>query len=67
MIEGKAPPHGHLFQERLGRNPFWMTVACQLVNRTTWEQAEPAFRWLRSNYPDAAGLSRAAPRSCTTR
>lgn len=24
-----------------------MLVACQLVNQTTWEQARPAFLWLR--------------------
>ena len=56
-----APPEGHLFQERLLKNPFWMLVACQLVNQTTWRQAKPAFLWLRATYRDAVGLSRADP------
>lgn len=41
-----APPRGRLFQETLCRRPFWMLVACQLVNQTTWEQARPALREL---------------------
>ncbi len=39
-----APPRGRLFQETLRRRPFWMLVACSLVNLTTWEQARPALR-----------------------
>ena len=26
------PPRGRLFQERLNGHPFWMLLACQLVN-----------------------------------
>ncbi len=36
------PPGGRLFQETLRRRPFWMLLACQLVNRTTWRLARPA-------------------------
>jgi endonuclease III len=36
-----------LFQEELRDDPFWMLVACQLVNLTHWRQAEPVFRELR--------------------
>jgi len=46
----KAPPDGVLFQEWLASEPFWMLVACSLVNLTTWEQAKPAFAWLRRSY-----------------
>lgn len=38
-----------------------MLVACSLVNLTTWEQAEPAFRWLRNIYADPEHLSLAGP------
>lgn len=41
-----APPDGLLFQEWIG-DPFWMLVACSLVNLTTWRQARPAFEWIR--------------------
>lgn len=40
------PPRGSLFQESLHPFPFWMLVACQLVNLTTWEQACPAFLFI---------------------
>lgn len=53
----KAPKDGRLFQEDLLRQPFWMLVACQLVNLTTWEQAKPAFAWLRHNYLDEHELA----------
>lgn len=55
------PPEGRLFQERLRHSPFWMIVACQLVNQTTWRQAEPAFRSLLAMYVTPGRLSRAAP------
>lgn len=44
------PPRGRLFQESLRRRPFWMLVACSLVNLTTWEQARPAHRELMRRY-----------------
>ena len=56
-----APPEGRLFQERLRFNPFWMIVACQLVNLTTWKQAEPTFRWLLATYLTPTVLADAAP------
>ena len=40
----QVPPRGRLFQEALRRRPFWMLVACSLVNLTTWEQARQALR-----------------------
>lgn len=59
----KAPPRGKLFQEELRREPFWMLVACALVNKTTWEQAEPAFLTLRKRWPTAEKLAKARPSS----
>ncbi len=44
------PPRGRLFQETLRRRPFWMLLACQLVNLTTWEQARPVHRWIMSHF-----------------
>lgn len=55
------PKEGRLFQERLKYNPFWMLVACQLVNLTTWVQAEPAFRSILSRYLVPEGLAAAEP------
>lgn len=46
-----GPRDGVLFQEYLTEEDpsgFWMLVACQLVNLTTWAQAKPAFRFIRS-------------------
>lgn len=45
-----APKRGILFQEYLKAEPFWLLVACQLVNLTTFDQAEPALKWLMSRY-----------------
>lgn len=59
MALAVAPPRGRLFQEDM--TPFWMLVACSLVNLTTWEQAEPAWLWLRRTYRTVAALSRADP------
>lgn len=56
-----APPRGTLFQEHLRGDPFWMMVACCLVNLTTWEQAEPAFLNLRRRFVHAGGLAGARP------
>jgi len=36
-----------LFQEDLRSEPYWMLVACILVNRTRWAQAWPVFNGLR--------------------
>lgn len=55
--EPKAPKAGKLFQEDLLDEPFWMLVACSLVNLTTWDQGQPAFEWLRRNYGDAGELA----------
>ena len=59
-----APPRGHLFQERLcaSRNRFWMMVACQLVNRATWEVAEPIHKEIRRRYPTIWDLAMARHR-----
>jgi endonuclease III len=45
-----APPRGRLFQESLKRRPFWMLVACCLVNCTTWEKARHAHAYLMRSY-----------------
>ena len=55
------PADGALFQERLRYSPFWMLVACQLVNRTTWGQAEPAFRHILARHLTAGDLASARP------
>lgn len=44
----QAPDSGRLFQEDLKSEPFWMLVACILVNRTHWRQAKPALEQLRA-------------------
>lgn len=36
-----------LFQEDLATEPFWMLVACQLVNQTPWVRSEKVFHALR--------------------
>lgn len=41
-----------LFQEDLRREPFWMLVACILVNRATWEKAAPIFAELQKRFYD---------------
>jgi endonuclease III len=55
------PVSGFLFQERLRSEPFWMLVACSLVNLTTWQQAEPALEALRQGWPTHEALARAQP------
>ncbi len=60
-VGSTEPPEGRLFQERLRHSPFWMVVACQLVNLTTWTQAEPAFRWLLATHLTPDVLATAAP------
>ena len=56
------PPRGRLFQESLRQRPFWMLLACVLVNRTTWEQARPVFKWLVKTHTIRT-LAEARPRS----
>lgn len=56
-----APPRGQLFQEYLRHDPFWMLIACMLVNLTCWEQAEPAFLWMRRTASDPINLAVAEP------
>lgn len=50
LAAGVPPPRGRLFQETLRHSPFWMLVACQLVNLTSWEVARPSFAVLVSRY-----------------
>lgn len=57
------PPEGRLFQERLCGSPFWMLVACQLVNLTTWRQAEPAFRMILARHLTPGSLAAVDPAS----
>jgi endonuclease III len=56
--EARAPDDGVLFQEWI-QDPFWMVVACQLVNLTTWRQARPAFDWLVDVYEGPEALAHA--------
>lgn len=48
-----------LFQEDLLDEPFWMLVACQLVNLTSWRQAKPVFEAMRVRWPGHVELSEA--------
>ena len=57
----KAPPRGSLFQERLVGHPFWMLLACQLVNLTSWEVAQPVFSRLLARYLTPDNLAAAKP------
>jgi endonuclease III len=59
--EGRAPKAGRLFQEHLASQPFWMLVACSLVNRTTWDKARTVHSRLKLRYKTAKGLAAAAP------
>lgn len=61
IAEPSAPPDGVLFQERLRADPFWMLVACSLVNLTTWKCARPVFDELVRRYPSHADMARAKP------
>lgn len=51
---------GVLFQEELKEDPFWMLVACCLVNMTTWKSAEPVFEKIRSRWPTCEELGAAS-------
>ena len=48
----KSGAYAPLFQEALKTEPFWMLVACRLVNRTTWKKAEPVLAALRETWPE---------------
>lgn len=52
---------GVLFQEELKKDPFWMLVACSLVNLTTWKSAEPVFEKIRRDWPTPEDLEKADP------
>lgn len=52
-------PSPRLFQEDLRHEPFWMLVACSLVNLTTWRKARNVFRLLRALYPEPGDLASA--------
>lgn len=58
---GDEPADGELFQERLRKEPFWMLVACSLVNLTTWQQARPAMDLILARYPTPEALAAAEP------
>ena len=60
-VKISAPPDGVLFQERLRTDPFWMLVACCLVNLTTWKCARPVFDELNRRYRSADEMARAQP------
>ena len=54
-------PDDRLFQEDLRTEPFWMLVACVLVNVTRWAQARPVLDAIRARWPTAAHLAAADP------
>ncbi len=45
------------FQEVLLDSPFWLLVACILVNMTNWKQAKPVLTELRGWYFDETHIS----------
>lgn len=51
-----APDSGTLFQEELRLQPFWMLVACILINRTHWNQVKPVLAALQKRCKDARGM-----------
>jgi hypothetical protein len=51
-----------LFQEDLRTEPFWMLVACVLVNVTRWGQARSVLDGIRARWPTAADLAAAGLR-----
>ena len=55
MTAGHAP----LFQEGLRGEPFWLLVACSLVNRATWKVAGPIHDRIRSDWPNPTSLAAA--------
>ncbi len=58
----KTPKAGELFQEQLCKDPFWMLVACCLVNQTAWKDAEPIFsEMLRKSKSDPRWFLRVDP------
>ena len=52
-------PDDRLFQEDLRIEPFWMLVACVLVNVTRWTQARPVLDGIRARWPTATDLAAA--------
>lgn len=53
---------GELFQEQLHKDPFWMLVACIMVNQTAWTQSEPVFaHMLKSSKGDPRWFLRVDP------
>ncbi len=50
---------GSTFQEDLQDDPFWMLVACQLVNLTAWKTARPVFDAIRARWANPYELSQA--------
>lgn len=59
--KARAPRTGKLFQEDLLTNPFWMLVACQLVNLTNWDQARPVLEEIRRRWPSPYRIITADP------
>lgn len=59
VVEASKPDSGQLFQEELVSDPFWMMVACILINRTHWRQVRPVLQRLMMRYDGAKGLSKA--------
>jgi endonuclease III len=53
-----APIRGKLFQEDMLDEPFWLLLACSLVNLTNWETAQPIHAGLMARYSieEIAGL-----------
>lgn len=52
----QTPDSGRLFQEDLKFEPFWMLVACILINRTHWRQVRPVLEKLRARCYGAMDL-----------
>jgi endonuclease III len=57
----QAPDSGQLFQEHLCVDPFWMLVACILINRTHWRQVQPVLANLMAECEGPRDLLRVDP------
>jgi endonuclease III len=48
-----------LFQEDLASEPFWMLVACVLVNKAPWSRASAVLDEVKYKWPNAADIASA--------
>lgn len=56
-----------MFQEQLKSEPFWLMVACIMVNQARWATAEPILAKLRSDFASPSALSKIEQRELARR